>query len=147
MIISILAAGFGIWLAFLAYYWKRIDVATVVNRIKPVYTFLLNKWYFDELYHATFVAAALGISKAFRWFDNVVIDGVVNGSAYLTKITSFTSGKFDNVVIDGIVNLVAYITGFFGLLFRKIQTGKVQTYIVFVLLGVVVIFYVFFSRI
>ncbi len=147
IVLSLLMAGLGIWLAFAAYYWKRIDVAAVVNRVKPVYTFLLNKWYFDELYHATFVTAALGISKAFRWFDNVVIDGVVNGSAYLTKMTSFTSGKFDNVVVDGIVNLVAYITGFFGLLFRKIQTGKVQTYIVFVLLGVIVIFYVFFYRI
>jgi NADH-quinone oxidoreductase subunit L len=121
-------------------------VAAVVNRIGPLYTFLLRKWYFDELYHATFVRGAIGISKAFRWFDNVIIDGVVNGSAYITKITSFTSGKFDNIVVDGIVNLVGYITGFFGLVTRKFQTGKVQTYIMFVLIGVMVLFYYFFLR-
>jgi NADH-quinone oxidoreductase subunit L len=146
MVLSMLVAGLGIWVAFLAYYWKRIDVAAVVNRIGPLYTFLLRKWYFDELYHATFVRGAIGISKAFRWFDNVIIDGVVNGSAYITKITSFTSGKFDNIVVDGIVNLVGYITGFFGLVTRKFQTGKVQTYIMFVLIGVMVLFYYFFLR-
>jgi NADH-quinone oxidoreductase subunit L len=49
-------------------------------------------------------------------------------------------GGFDNKIVDGMVNLVAYIAGFIGLMTRKVQTGKVQTYIVFVLLGVAVFF-------
>jgi NADH:ubiquinone oxidoreductase subunit 5 (subunit L)/multisubunit Na+/H+ antiporter MnhA subunit len=49
-------------------------------------------------------------------------------------------GGFDNKIIDGIVNLVAYLTGFFGLIMRKLQTGRVQTYLVFVLFGVMVFF-------
>ena len=39
------------------------------------------------------------------------------------------------------MNGVAYVSGFFGLLFRKFQTGRVQTYIIFVLLGAIVLFY------
>jgi NADH-quinone oxidoreductase subunit L len=49
-------------------------------------------------------------------------------------------GAFDAKVVDGMVNLVASAFGFFGLLIRRIQTGKVQTYIVFVLFGVMVFF-------
>jgi len=41
------------------------------------------------------------------------------------------------------VNLVAYLAGFLGLVFRKIQTGRVQTYIAFVLFGVMVFFFIY----
>jgi NADH-quinone oxidoreductase subunit L len=108
-----------------------------------VYSFLKNKWYFDELYANTFVLATLGISKFARWFDLKVIDGIVNGSAYLTKLWSFAIGKFDWNIIDGIVNLLAYVTGFFGYVVRFLQNGKVQTYIVYVVFAVIILFYIF----
>jgi NADH-quinone oxidoreductase subunit L len=38
------------------------------------------------------------------------------------------------------VNLTAYLAGFIGLVTRRIQTGKVQTYLAFVLLGIMVFF-------
>ena len=34
-------------------------------------------------------------------------------------------------------------TQFFGLLFRQLQTGRVQTYVVYVVIGVVVLFFAF----
>jgi NADH-quinone oxidoreductase subunit L len=49
-------------------------------------------------------------------------------------------GGFDNTIVDGMINLIAYLGGFLGLLMRKLQTGKVQTYLAFVLLGVMVFF-------
>jgi NADH-quinone oxidoreductase subunit L len=143
MVLSLLAAGLGILFAFATYYWKRINADAVAQRLAPLYTFLQRKWYFDELYHTAVVRLTIGISRVLRWFDDRVIDGLVNGAAFVTRISSSTSGRFDNVVVDGIVNLVGYITGFFGLVLRKVQTGKVQTYIVFVILGVMVFFFVF----
>ena len=50
------------------------------------------------------------------------------------------AGGFDNKIVDGLVNLVAYLAGFFGLLSRKLQTGKVQTYLALALFGVLVFF-------
>jgi NADH-quinone oxidoreductase subunit L len=61
----------------------------------------------------------------------------------ITRVTSYISGKFDNVVVDGAVNLTAYLSGFLGLVLRKLQTGKVQTYIVFAVFGVMVFYFVF----
>lgn len=205
MILSLVIAGSGIGLAFVTYYWKKISADAVAERFKPVYQFLLNKWYFDELYEATFVAGTKGLARAYRWFDNTVIDGIVNGTARWTLgltlgtrrtweegsmgavaymivagiVSVYTGwvvgwerimvdapigamiwhgllgllvggltffffyvgvGGFDNRIVDGLVNAVAYLAGFFGLLTRRIQTGKVQTYIAFVLLGVMVFF-------
>ena len=49
-------------------------------------------------------------------------------------------GGFDNSIVDGLVNAIAYLAGFFGLITRRVQTGKVQTYLAFVILGVMILF-------
>jgi NADH-quinone oxidoreductase subunit L len=53
-------------------------------------------------------------------------------------------GSFDTTIIDGVVNLVASVSGLLGLVMRRFQTGKVQTYILWVLFGVI-IFFLWFS--
>ncbi len=49
---------------------------------RPLYLFLLNKWYFDEIYDAIFVRPAKRLGK-FLWVrgDGGVIDGFLNGVA------------------------------------------------------------------
>ncbi len=143
MILSLSVAGLGILLAFATYYWKKINADAISRAIAPVHSFLVNKWYFDELYGATAVAGTVGFSRVLAWFDNKVIDGIVNGAASVTRLTSYASGRFDSIVVDGMVNLVAYLAGFLGLVFRKLQTGRVQTYIAFVLFGVMVFFFIY----
>jgi NADH-quinone oxidoreductase subunit L len=143
MILSLSVAGIGILTAFLFFQWKKFSADSVVAAVRPLHTFLSRKWYFDELYDKTAVAGTLGLARLLAWFDATIIDGIVNGSAHITKLSSFFSGKFDNVVVDGMVNLMAYIMGFFGLVLRRVQTGKVQTYIIFALVGVMVLFFVY----
>ncbi|WP_290663154.1 NADH-quinone oxidoreductase subunit L [Ignavibacterium sp.] len=143
MFISLFVAISGILLAFVFYHWKKVNVDALTERIKPFYTFSLNKWYFDELYDKTFVSGTLLLSRALGWFDLKIIDGIVNGAAAATKSLSFFIGNFDRIVIDGFVNLTAYLSGFFGLLFRRIQTGKVQTYIVLVIFSIVILLFIF----
>jgi NADH-quinone oxidoreductase subunit L len=143
MYLSLTVAGLGILLAFTTYYWKKISADAIAKSLAPMHAFLVNKWYFDELYDATAVAGTVGLSRVLGWFDNTVIDGAVNAVGSITKLSSFASGKFDSIVVDGIVNFLAYLAGFFGLMFRKIQTGRVQTYIAFVLLGVMLFFFMY----
>jgi NADH-quinone oxidoreductase subunit L len=49
---------------------------------RPLYLFLLNKWYFDEVYHFLFVRPALWLGS-FLWKrgDGGAIDGAINGVA------------------------------------------------------------------
>ena len=143
MLLSLLVAGLGILGAFATYYWKKISADRIAERFSPVHRFLLNKWGFDNFYMGVVVNGTLAMTNAWKWFDNTIIDGAVNGAGSVTKVTSFISGKFDSVVIDGLVNLTAYILGFGGLVLRKFQTGKVQTYIVFVVFGVMIFYFAF----
>jgi NADH-quinone oxidoreductase subunit L len=143
MLLSLLVAGCGIYIAFLTYYWKRVNADKIAERYKGLHAFLLNKWYFDELYNSVVVGGTLAFTNVMRWFDTNIIDGIVNAAGNITRVTSFISGKFDNIVIDGAVNLTAYLSGFTGLVLRKLQTGKVQTYVVFAVFGVMVFYFVF----
>jgi NADH-quinone oxidoreductase subunit L len=145
MFLSLLVAGLGILFSFSVYQWHKISADKIAEKLRPLYLLSLNKWYFDELYDATFIAGTIGLSKLLAWFDLFFIDGIVNGSASLTKGISKFSGKFDNVVVDGLVNFMAYFSGFIGLIFRRFQTGKVQTYIVLVVFSLVILLFLFKS--
>lgn len=145
MFLSVIVAGLGILFAFLFYQWKKLDADKLVSKIKPLYNLSYNKWYFDEFYNSVFVGGTLAFSNFLKWFDNAIIDGIVNGSATVTRGLSNLSGKFDNGVVDGLVNFTAIFSGFVGLLFRKVQTGKVQTYIVLVIFSLLILFYLFKS--
>lgn len=143
MLLSLFVAGLGILFAFLFYYWKKISADKLADKIKPLYNGSLNKWYIDEFYDKTAIAGTLGFSSILAWFDQKIIDGIVNGSAWVTKKISYLSGLFDTYVVDGFVNFTAFFSGFVGFSFKKLQTGKVQTYIVFVVFSVVILLLLF----
>ncbi len=143
MFLSLLFAGCGILLAFAIYQFKIINADKLEIRFKSLHTFSLKKWYFDELYNATIIVGTLVLSKSLSWFDNYVIDGLVNLSSYFARGFSYFIGLFDNYVVDGFVNFMATFTGFCGSMLRKLQTGQVQSYVVFVLLGILIIIYFF----
>jgi NADH-quinone oxidoreductase subunit L len=143
MIISLLVAGFGILMAFNIYQWKKLSADKIAERVPFLYRMSYNKWYFDELYDKTAVAGTLTVSWFLAWFDNTIVDGIVNGTAAVTKSISKFTGMFDNIVVDGTVNSTAYLSGFIGLIFRKFQTGKVQTYIVLVIFSIVIFLFLF----
>ena len=139
MMLSIFLAAFGIVLSFSIYFWKKFDVEKLTEKMGVLYKLSYNKYYFDEIYQATFVNGLLLWNRMLSWFDNAIIDGLVNLSAWITRNFAFLSGKFDNGIIDGIVNEIANLTQDSGKYLRKIQTGQIQTYIYAALLGAVVI--------
>ncbi|MDC3117331.1 NADH-quinone oxidoreductase subunit L [Candidatus Pelagibacter sp.] len=85
----------------LAYYLfvKNTNFPTQLVKInKPLYEFLLNKWYFDEIYDTLFVKS----SKRFglflwKFFDIKVIDGIgPDGISSLIKKFSIKANKFQS---------------------------------------------------
>ncbi len=136
---SITLAGLGVLLAFLLYQWRVFDPDKWAEKLKPLYLFSLNKWYVDEFYAATFIGGTIGLSKLLSLFDKYVVDGIVNGTAFVTRGLSNISGVFDKYVVDGAVNGTAFLSGLLGLGFRKLQTGKIQTYIVLVVFSILIL--------
>jgi len=140
MVSSIVVAFSGILFAATVYFWKKISAEAWGRRLKPVYTLLWNKYYFDELYQATFIGGSIAASRLLAVFDLRVIDGVVNGAGRLTARLSDLYGKVDLRGVDGLVNLVGRIVSLLGAQLRGIQTGKIQTYLLMALFAVVILF-------
>ncbi|PKL83827.1 MAG: NADH-quinone oxidoreductase subunit L [Ignavibacteriae bacterium HGW-Ignavibacteriae-3] len=139
MFLSLFLAGLGILVAFLFYQWKKLNADKLAEKLQGLYKFSLNKWFLDELYDLTAIAGTLRFSSILAWFDNTIVDGIVNGSATVTRFTSRMSNWFDTYIVDGAVNFSAFLSGFVGLSFRRLQTGKVQTYIVFVVFAIIIL--------
>jgi NADH-quinone oxidoreductase subunit L len=137
---SVAVGSLGIFLAFVVYSFGWINPDRVANAVKPLYNFLLNKWYFDELYEATVIGGSKALSRGLAWFDMHVVDGLVNLAAQLGVFASFLVGKFDNYVVDGAVNGVASATIGSGSILRRLQTGKLYHYVFVLAGGAVVIF-------
>ncbi len=140
MYLSVLFGTLGISLAFAVFRFRWINPERVASAVRPVHTFLLKKWYFDELYEATAVNGTKAFSRALGWFDLHVVDGLVNLCAQMGAWFSFLIGKFDNGVVDGAVNGVADVTIGSGSFFRRFQTGKLYHYVFVLAGGVLIIF-------
>lgn len=142
MVLSIIVAASGIAIAYLIYMKGKISADRVAERFKGIYTVLSHKYYIDEFYGRTFIAVTLLASRLSRWFDNTIIDGIVNGASRLTVRLSSAEGRFDNAVVDGMVNGVANVSLAMGGRLRRIQTGSVQNYVLWVVVILIVIFYI-----
>ena len=108
----------------------------LARRWAGVHHVLVRKYYVDELYDATVVT---GTMESGRWlwaFDRRVVDGLVNGSSWLTLVSSWVSGRTDRSVVDGLVNAVGSRLQAASYLFRRLQTGLVQNYAALMLFGV-----------
>ena len=67
----------GIALAYVMYMFAPGLPAVLVGQIKPLYTFVHNKWYFDELYDFLFVKPAFYLGRnLWKSGDGSVIDGI-----------------------------------------------------------------------
>jgi NADH-quinone oxidoreductase subunit L len=97
---------------------------------------LLNKYYVDELYDATVISGTLGAARGLWTVDRNVVDGAVNGTGWITVISAWFSGLTDRTIVDGAVNLVGWIAQEASHVFRRLQTGLVQNYALFMLFGV-----------
>ncbi len=122
----------GIGSAYL-WYWRGLGPHGITQRNRVAragFTVLENKYYFDKLYEGVIVAAFKGpIARAVYWFNQNVIDGVVNGAGrFSTVVGRFVYTRIDQQVVDGAVNSSASAANSSGQVFRQLTSGKVQQY-------------------
>jgi len=139
LMLSLIVAFTGIIVSTKTYLTKSISAEKWGENYPVLYRALFNKWYIDEIVNATFIKGTILLATLCRLFDTYVVDGIVNGVGKFTVLVSWIHGKFDHYVIDGLVNGVANTTLFFGWIARQFQTGRIQNYLVGVLVGVIVI--------
>jgi NADH-quinone oxidoreductase subunit L len=76
-LLPLIVAILGVATAYVFYMFRPDLPALVAARLRPLYLFLLNKWYFDELYDRLFVRPAFWLGR-FLWKqgDGAMIDGL-----------------------------------------------------------------------
>jgi NADH-quinone oxidoreductase subunit L len=139
-LIALLAAALGALIAALVYYYRFFDPAETKEQFGFLYRLFDRKWYFDELYSAALVRPALVVSHWCRNFDSGVIDWIINNLARLTVWVAKLDGRIDNGVVDGLVNVMARTIFGLGTRLRRIQTGFIRNYILFLVLAAIGIF-------
>ena len=136
MLLSVLVAVGGIWLAF-QMYLKRAELPQRLAAQWPwAYNLLYRKYYMDEIYDLLFVNRAKDLGAAWARFDLYIVDGGVNGAGWLTRASSSLSIWWDTWIVDGLVNLIGIITRILSYPVRLVQTGFVQSYALLIVLGV-----------
>jgi NADH-quinone oxidoreductase subunit L len=127
--------------------WGK-DRATQAERdkfeIPALYPLLRRKYYMDDLAMGV-VGGTMGpLARMVNWINDYVIDGIVNGVAFLVKaLGSFVYGVVDQRGIDGIVHGLSAAADGSGSLVRKWQTGRVQQYAASFVGGVLILIVVF----
>ncbi|QFT60267.1 NADH-quinone oxidoreductase subunit L [Sulfitobacter sp. THAF37] len=110
----------GLLMALWFYIWNPTMPGRLAANQQPLYQFLLNKWYFDELYDVVFVRPAKAIGR-FLWKrgDGSVIDGTLNGIAmgfvpWLTRLAGRAQSgyifTYAFAMVIGIAVLVTWMT-------------------------------------
>ena len=103
----------GLFVAWLAYIKDTSIPGKTAEQLGPIYRFLYNKWYFDELYHSLFIVPAFWLGRQFWKLGDV--------------------GTIDRFGPNGIAWVVE--KGAIGA--RRFQTGYLYSYALVMLLGLV----------
>jgi NADH:ubiquinone oxidoreductase subunit 5 (subunit L)/multisubunit Na+/H+ antiporter MnhA subunit len=146
ILISLLVAGIGIGLGYL-FYVKDTSLPDIwAARLRPLYQASYNKYWVDEFFGLTVTRRVMDAARGVFAFDSKVVDGAVNGSAWLTRLSSRITGGTDEYLVDGLVNAVAaFIMRLMSPLFRAAQTGFTQNYALVMVLGLVAAVALFFG--
>ena len=147
IVVSLIVAAIGIALGWL-FYVKNPRLPDVwARRLKPLYEASYNKYWVDEFYGWAVTRRVMDAARGVFAFDSHVIDGAVNGSAWLTRLTSKITGATDKYFVDGIVNgIAAFIMRLMSPLLRAAQTGLTQNYALVMVFGLVVAVAIFFAK-
>jgi len=99
-----------------------------------LYKFSYNQWYFNQFYDVFLMRLVIFKARCYYWFDQKVIDGFIHFIIKLVIILSAIAAWIDRYIIDGFVNSVALFVSLLGAGLRRLQSGKLQHYYIWMLL-------------
>ena len=107
---SVLLAVAGFAIAWMAYVTGSLKTEGIIASVRPVHTLVANKFYVDEVYQWTIDTVVLTLGNAIAFIDRRVVNDVgVNGPGFATEWS--------------------------GRVMRNVQTGKVYSYALGMVLG------------
>ncbi len=113
--LSVVVGLAGIFLAYLVYGRRVISNEAVARKYPLAYKISFNKYFIDEIYFWLINNVLYAGGQVLYWVDLYIVDGIVNGLAWLTR--------------------------WLGSVFRYFQTGQLQNYAL-VLFAALILFFI-----
>ena len=141
--LSVGVAGSGILLAIAFYLLGWLDPKAWAQKLQRIglYQLSRSKFYFDEIYDALLYRPFLWLTAKIAWldwdlWDQRFIDGWGRGTVKVSDISGWVDYHLlDQYVVDGLGRVVSWM----GAVGRKVQTGRVQNYVLWALVGGILI--------
>ena len=103
---------FGVLVAWAFYGGHWVSAEAFSQRLRPIHVLLLNRYYVDDIYGWLVGTVLLGLSRIFAWFDRSIVDGIVNGVAWLAYaiisriLTWAETGRMPNYALGFFVGVI-----------------------------------------
>jgi NADH-quinone oxidoreductase subunit L len=138
---AFLAATLGVLLAATIYVWRWLDAEELRQAFRPAFSLLWHKWWFDELYDWAFVRPTKWIAAVAAGIDRMVIDRLIHVVAGCGRgLAAVVDRVFDKSLVDGSIDVAAQRFWDFGKSLHNLQTGRLRSYVVFVVVGTLATF-------
>ena len=118
-------------MAIWIYALHKLNPESLRAKLAPVHTFLLKKWYFDELYDALFVRPVVKLAFFIGRFDK---------RTARPEEAEAADRRIDPTSVDGVLSAMGLLLLALGQRLRGFQTGLLRRYILVLVLTTVVMF-------
>ena len=148
VLVSFVVALGGLYAGYVVYWRKPLaagEADPMIAQLGPIYPTLQNKYYIDEFYTRAFVRPSQWFAKtvAYEFIDKGVIDGFLH---LVGRIFTWIGDLLKNLnlwLIDGVGDGIPVLIGRFGAWFRWIQSGRIQQYMLLLMVAALLIAIVF----
>ncbi len=143
--LTMVAIGMGTaWYLYMTRSGLQVVTSIQENKVlKSLQDFLYDRWYINSIYYLVIVNGFLAVSRlGYKYFDTLIIDGFYH--RFIPWITERAStlgfAKFETPIIDETYhNRIVKLFLKVGSAVRKLQTGKINHYLLIFILGLVLI--------
>ena len=122
---------------WIAYQWY-VKEKYPLRANSSIIHFSSNQFGMNELVEKVIVTPVLKTGKSVFWLDKYIVDGIVNGAAFVVRKFSHIITWIDKHLVDGLVNGIAKVAYELGNAFRFVQNGRLQNYLGFTLTVVLI---------
>ena len=140
---SFLVALLGLWLGWLVYWRKPLKAGQrdpMENFLGPLHAVMKNRYYLDDIYGRVFVAPSQWLSaQVISFLDRGLIDALLHIIARLFTWLGDLVKVLNLWLIDGVGDGIPIAIFNFGGWLRRMQSGRVQQYMLLVLAAAVAI--------
>ncbi|RMF06417.1 MAG: NADH-quinone oxidoreductase subunit L [Candidatus Neomarinimicrobiota bacterium] len=141
MILSIAVALAGLVLGWLMYGSRRISAEALARRFPRLHDLSYHKFYVDELYAKLLYDPLLKLADFvgwldWDWYDKKIIDGFGRWTTRIARwVGTADYDGLDQGLVDGVGRTLRAVGG--GM--QRLQTGRIQNYILLATAGVIII--------